>query len=639
MSQNNDRYISMKLVYGEEFFEFVRNSKVLVVGAGGIGCELLKNLVLCGFENIEIIDLDTIDVSNLNRQFLFRQRHVGESKSKIAKETALTFNPYCNIVSHHGNIKHSNFGLDFFRQFKIVINALDNVDARRHVNRMCLAANIPMLDGGTAGYLGQVKTYVKGFTECYECGAKVTEKTYAVCTIRSNPSKMIHCVVWAKLLFDRLFGKIDDANAISNFEEILKDKEGFEKKVFEKVFQHDIEELRNLKNKEVWNSGKPPEPLTEEYLNKVKENHKETTKVGVKDQKVWTADECVERLFSSLKRLRERRENSNEPLSFDKDDEDALDLVTSAANLRAYNFHIENKSRFDVKAMAGNIVPAIATTNAITAGLLVSESMKVLKSIYEHKDEKVNHAKDCFQVDCLRFPSSKNRKPCLIFPVKLGQPNKNCFVCSSNSIFINLNCDKMTLGYFVEEILMKQFALKEPMISVEDAIIYECGGELMEDELESFNNLLKKPLKDIKIVDGSELIVEDFSQDISWKVTIRHKGSETPVEEYDIDNGKIEEAKKSQEETNGIIQTGITSAPPSTSVLLENNNAVDKEIVIGDDDELVCVTDNLEKQRKREEKRLENKRKREVTENNLSSDDNPTKDVKLGEDEVVVLDE
>ena len=72
-----DAYINMM---GQEAFAKVQQSRVLVVGAGGIGCEILKNLVMTGFLNIEVIDLDTIDVSNLNRQFLFRSEHVGKSQ-------------------------------------------------------------------------------------------------------------------------------------------------------------------------------------------------------------------------------------------------------------------------------------------------------------------------------------------------------------------------------------------------------------------------------------------------------------------------------------------------------------------------------------------------------------------------------
>jgi ubiquitin-like 1-activating enzyme E1 B len=79
----------------------IESSKVLVVGAGGIGCELLKNLVLSGFIDIETIDLDTIDPSNLNRQFLFRPQHVGMPKAIVAREAVLAFNPRASIVALH----------------------------------------------------------------------------------------------------------------------------------------------------------------------------------------------------------------------------------------------------------------------------------------------------------------------------------------------------------------------------------------------------------------------------------------------------------------------------------------------------------------------------------------------------------
>ena len=155
---------------GESLCTKLNASKILVVGAGGIGCELLKNLVLSGFLHIEIVDLDTIDVSNLNRQFLFRSHHVGLSKAQVAKEIALEFNPAVNITAHHGNIKKPEFGLEYFRQFTLVLNALDNVDARRHVNRLCLATDTPLIESGTTGYLGQVSVIQKGrgvFSDIY----------------------------------------------------------------------------------------------------------------------------------------------------------------------------------------------------------------------------------------------------------------------------------------------------------------------------------------------------------------------------------------------------------------------------------------------------------------------------------------
>ncbi|KAL1450558.1 hypothetical protein WDU94_002908 [Cyamophila willieti] len=106
-------------VFEQKLEDLVKNSKVLVVGAGGIGCELLKNLVLSGFANIEIVDLDTIDVSNLNRQFLFHKQHVGKSKAQVARESALKFNPDANIVAHHASIISADFGVNYFKQFTL----------------------------------------------------------------------------------------------------------------------------------------------------------------------------------------------------------------------------------------------------------------------------------------------------------------------------------------------------------------------------------------------------------------------------------------------------------------------------------------------------------------------------------------
>ncbi|CAF89656.1 unnamed protein product [Tetraodon nigroviridis] len=145
----------------KELVDSLATCKVLVVGAGGIGCELLKNLVLTGFKNIEVIDLDTIDVSNLNRQFLFQKKHVGLSKAQVAKESALQFCPAANITAYHDSVMNPDYNVEFFRKFVLVMNALDNRAARNHVNRMCLAADIPLIESGTAGYLGQVTVIKK----------------------------------------------------------------------------------------------------------------------------------------------------------------------------------------------------------------------------------------------------------------------------------------------------------------------------------------------------------------------------------------------------------------------------------------------------------------------------------------------
>jgi ubiquitin-like 1-activating enzyme E1 B len=116
------------------------------------------------------IDLDTIDLSNLNRQFLFNKSHIKKSKALIASATAQSFCPSARITPHHADIMRggpsgadegARFGVAYFEQFDVVLNALDNLEARRHVNRMCVAARVPLVESGTAGFLGQVQPIMK----------------------------------------------------------------------------------------------------------------------------------------------------------------------------------------------------------------------------------------------------------------------------------------------------------------------------------------------------------------------------------------------------------------------------------------------------------------------------------------------
>jgi molybdopterin/thiamine biosynthesis adenylyltransferase len=122
---------------------------------------VVKNIVLAGFGDITLLDLDTIDLSNLNRQFLFRKKDVKQSKALVAAKTASAFNPSVKITPLCANIKEATFDAQWFAGFHIVMSALDNLDARRHINRMCLASGVPLIESGTEGYFGQVQPIIQ----------------------------------------------------------------------------------------------------------------------------------------------------------------------------------------------------------------------------------------------------------------------------------------------------------------------------------------------------------------------------------------------------------------------------------------------------------------------------------------------
>lgn len=430
--------------------ELVSKARVFVVGAGGIGCELLKNLVMTGFRNIEVIDLDTIDLSNLNRQFLFRRSHIGKPKSIVAAEAVsrLASPPAC-IKAYHANIKAPEFGPEFISGFDLVVNALDNLEARRHVNRLCLAANVPLIESATEGYMGYVTPIVKGRTECFECQPKQAPKSFAVCTIRSNPTEPIHCITWAKMLFGRLWGTKDDSNAVSDVSSTTPAQ------VFDKVFAQDIADLASMEK--LWAGRAPPTPLTFAAASAAAaadDDNNENSGGGealMEDQRVWGVRECARAFERSYNALEQRSVGCGRtPISWDKDDDQALDFVTATANLRAHIFGIAQTSKFDVKAKAGNIIPAIATSNAVIAGLIVTEAIKV-----------ISHRVDlCREVHLSTIPER------VLVVNRMEPPNPKCYVCGHHFLTVATDLHKTSLGSFVSLFIKKKLGFNDPSVLV-----------------------------------------------------------------------------------------------------------------------------------------------------------------------------
>lgn len=142
-----------------EILDFIMTScKVLVIGAGGLGCELLKDLGLMGFKQIHVIDMDVIELSNLNRQFLFRHKDIGASKAEVAAAFINKRVSGCQVTPHFCKIQ--DYDESFYRQFHIIVCGLDSIVARRWINGMLISllnyedgvldqsSIIPLVDGG-----------------------------------------------------------------------------------------------------------------------------------------------------------------------------------------------------------------------------------------------------------------------------------------------------------------------------------------------------------------------------------------------------------------------------------------------------------------------------------------------------------
>ncbi|GFZ51385.1 NEDD8-activating enzyme E1 catalytic subunit [Saitozyma sp. JCM 24511] len=170
-------------------------SKVLVIGAGGLGCEILQNLALTGFRDIYVIDMDTIDISNLNRQFLFRESDVGKSKAIVAADFVMSRVPGVKVTPYHGKIQ--DHPPSFYKQFNLIIAGLDSISARRWINATLVQmvdeedeeSLKPLIDGGTEGFKGQARLPM------------LTPPTaFPICTIANTPRLPEHCIEWASVL-------------------------------------------------------------------------------------------------------------------------------------------------------------------------------------------------------------------------------------------------------------------------------------------------------------------------------------------------------------------------------------------------------------------------------------------------------
>ncbi|CAG8664916.1 2864_t:CDS:2 [Racocetra fulgida] len=379
------RFSHYEAALGSQLFEKIKNCRVLMVGAGGIGCELLKNLVMSGFNQIEL----------------------------VARESALKFNPNANIVAHHANIKDPRFSIEWFKSFDIVMNALDNLEEELDKE----------LNDENADEIANLKA---------------------------------------------------ETLALKRIKEAIGSQD-YPKIVFQKIFNDDINRLLTMED--MWKTRKPPVPLVYEEIEKLKNTESQSVQITnnntLRDQRLWTT-------------------NPDASLVFDKDDIDAMDFVTATSNLRARIFGIEEKTRFQVKAMAGNIIPAIATTNAIVAGMIVMQAFKVLNGDF----------KECKTVYC-----SPDRRPKSILSESLNKPNPECSVCQSAHVTLNVNVKTATLRDFLKEVVQGHDESENDICEVS----VEEGGRIIYDV--EYDDNLDATFEKLNITDGKMVKVTPEGED------------------------------------------------------------------------------------------------------------------------------
>ncbi|RAK93213.1 NEDD8-activating enzyme E1 catalytic subunit [Aspergillus costaricaensis CBS 115574] len=387
-------------VPGSETISALESSKILVIGAGGLGCEILKNLALSGFKDIHVIDMDTIDISNLNRQFLFRQSDIGKPKAEVAAAFVERRVKGVKITPYVGKIQDKDE--DYYMQFKIIVCGLDSIEARRWINSTLVGmvdfedpeSLKPLIDGGTEGFKGQARVILPTLSSCIECQLDMHAPRPAVplCTIATIPRQPQHCIEWA----------------------------------------HQI---------------------------------------------AW----------------QEQRKDD----AFDSDDMEHIGWVYNAALERAKQFNISGVTFQMTQGVVKNIIPAIASTNAVIAAATTSEALKIATSCNPYLENYMMYAGE---EGVYTYTFEAEKKP-------------DCPVCGNLARKLTVN-PNMTLEEFIETLGERPEAqLKKPSMRTEEKTLYQRFPPQLEEQTRAN---LKLKLKDL-IEDGQEIAVSDPAYIIDFR--------------------------------------------------------------------------------------------------------------------------
>lgn len=359
------RYDGQTAVFGREFQEKLANINEFLVGAGAIGCEMLKNWAMIGLATgpkgkISVADMDQIEKSNLNRQFLFRPKDVGKLKSECAAEAVQFMNPdlkgkFAILPDRVGAETEHIFNEKFWEELDGVTNALDNVDARQYVDRRCVFFRKPLLDSGTLGTKGNTQVVLPNLTESYSSSQDPPEQSFPQCTLRSFPNKIDHTIAWAKEKFHEFFvGPPETVNLYitqpNYIEETLK-QAGNEIPTLESIRDYLVtEKPHNFDDCIVWARRQFESKYNNDIQQLLYNFPKDcTTSSGAP-------------FWSGPKR-------APDPLRFDASNPAHMGFIVAAAHLHAFNYGIKESSsvteKYYLKVMDDMIIPEFTPSASV----------------------------------------------------------------------------------------------------------------------------------------------------------------------------------------------------------------------------------------------------------------------------------
>lgn len=333
------RYDGQIAVFGKPFQDKIANVKQFLVGSGAIGCEMLKNWSMMGLATgsegiIHVTDLDTIEKSNLNRQFLFRAKDVGKFKAESAAAAVAAMNPELKgkIIAHQDRVgpeTENVYGDEFFATIDGVTNALDNVMARQYMDRRCVFYQKPLLESGTLGTKANTQVVVPFLTESYSSSQDPPEKSIPSCTVKNFPNAIEHTIQWAREAFDALY--VNPPTTVNlylsqpNFVETTLKSSGQHHEQLKQVEKYLVKERpRSFEECIAWARLQ----YEQDYVNEIKQLLFNLPKDQINSNGTP--------FWSGPKR-------APDPLQFNIDNPLDLDYLIAAANLHAFNYGLKGE--------------------------------------------------------------------------------------------------------------------------------------------------------------------------------------------------------------------------------------------------------------------------------------------------------
>lgn len=237
LSISNDKYSVINKnhediysLFSKSYIKKIKKLNIFLVGCGALGCEFLKYFSMLDLSTghgskLTITDMDKIETSNLNRQFIFTEKDIGNFKSKVAEEKIKLMNSKININSCIDEISkktENKFNKNFWKKQDFIINALDNVNSRVYIDSQCVIYDKPLIDSGTLGCKSHIQLIIPKKTSTYSDTIDPVENQVPVCTIKLFPFKIEHCIEWAQEIFDKYFYQV-----LNYLQKFIEDKDSF----------------------------------------------------------------------------------------------------------------------------------------------------------------------------------------------------------------------------------------------------------------------------------------------------------------------------------------------------------------------------------------------------------------------------